>query len=112
MHQIICEDCKEQYQLDETYAKKISLPKGVTLYRGAGCKACNNTGFKGRTGIYELLLVDSNLRRILFQKASFDDVFEAAKKNGMKTLRENGMEKVLQGVTTIEEVLSITESGF
>jgi len=108
---VICEQCREPYKLEDALAQKVGLPKGATLYRGRGCEVCNNSGFKGRTGIYELLVVDSTLRHILFQNSSLDDVYEQARKNGMKTLREHGLEKVLQGITTPEEVLSITEGG-
>lgn len=109
---IICENCKEEYRPDKALIEKVGLPADVVLYRGRGCQKCNQTGYRGRTGIYELLKVDSQLRRILFQKAAFDDIYEHARQNGMKTLREHGLEKALAGVTTLEEVISITESGF
>lgn len=108
---IICDECKEQYQPDPAFLKKFGLPEKTILYRGRGCDACNQTGFSGRTGIYEILKVDQELRHSLFQNASLDDVYEQARKSGMKTLREHGLEKALQGTTTIEEVLSITEGG-
>lgn len=108
---VICDNCKEEYKVDDALAEKVGLPKGSILYRGRGCEACNNTGFRGRTGIYELLVIDPNLRHTLLQSTSLEKVYEQARKNGMKTLREHGLEKVLQGITTLEEVLTITESG-
>lgn len=107
----ICQSCKEQYKLDAVLAKRAGLPEGVTLSRGKGCKQCGETGYSGRTGIFELLMVDTPMRHTLFHNATFDEVYNQARKQGMKTLREHGMEKVLQGQTTLEEVLAITESG-
>lgn len=107
----ICEDCKETYTLDSAFAKRAGLPTGVALYRGQGCEKCHDTGYKGRTGIFEMLRVDSSLRHALFDNASFDHIYKQARKSGMKTLREHGMEKVMAGVTTVEEVLAITETG-
>lgn len=106
---LICEECKEPYAPDSVLLEKLGLPKQTKFYRGKGCQACNNMGYRGRTGIFELLVVDRELRALLFGNPSFDDVYTMAKTKGMKTLREHGVEKVLQGITTIEEVLRITE---
>lgn len=77
--------------------------------KGKGCKVCLSTGFKGRTGIFELMLADEEIRKLTAAKASSDELRKAAVKAGMKTLRQDGEEKVKQGLTTKEEVMRVTE---
>ncbi|MCK4519045.1 MAG: type II secretion system ATPase GspE [Candidatus Omnitrophica bacterium] len=115
---VICEDCKESYRpegifLDEigfkTALKKRGL-KNSTFYRGRGCEKCMRTGYKGRTGIYELLIVSDRTKRLILQRTPTEAIKEDAVKLGMKTLREYGWDKVIEGVTTIDEVLRVTEA--
>lgn len=110
----ICENCKQSYQPTNEELLAINLKpedfKGVPLYRGAGCSGCSQTGYKGRKGIFELLVINDQLRELIFQKVSSVILRENARKMGMKTLREDGARKVLAGRTTIEEVLRITQS--
>ena len=79
------------------------------IYRGKGCKACNNTGYMGRTGIYEILLLNDEIKRLIVQKASSDVIKQQALKSGMRTLRQDGWEKVLAGITTPEEIMRVTQ---
>ena len=104
--------CKEKTEPDRDYLNKIGFPEGkAALYRGKGCEECRGTGYKGRTGLYELLLVDEGIRKLVLQKASANEIRELAVKNGMRTIRDRGWEKVLDGETTVEEVMRIAEGG-
>jgi type IV pilus assembly protein PilB len=106
----ICPDCKSPYQLDPKNANDFGLDasklKGpLTLYRGKGCKNCKQSGYWGRTGIYELLLVNEEIKKLISEKASTQVIREVAKKTaGMVSLRGDGLRKALRGITTMEEV--------
>jgi len=118
----ICDKCKEQVKLS-TIAKSMSLGKeeqgildsmrdgkDVVVYRGKGCKECKETGYMGRTGIYEILPVTEEIKRLILQKVSSDALKAKAIELGMHTLRQDGWDKVLLGITTIEEVMRVTQS--
>ena len=79
----------------------------VTLYRGEGCEACRHTGYKGRIGIYELMRINDEIRELVVRRAPLADIREAAKANGMHELKEDGLEKVLAGITTPDEVMRV-----
>jgi type IV pilus assembly protein PilB len=106
----ICPDCKTPYQIDpksmSDLGEAVSNMKGpLTLYRGKGCKNCKQSGYRGRSGIYELLLVNEEIKKLLSEKASTQVVREVAKKTmGMVPLRMDGLRKVLKGITTLDEV--------
>ena len=109
---MICATCKQSY----TPSKEVIDDIGVKLpetplkfYRGAGCKACKNTGYKGRIGIFEMLLLNDKLRDMILAKTSSAQIKHLAQESGMKTLREDGIEKVLAGATTIDEVIRVTQ---
>ena len=110
---VICEKCKEEYVPTEDilYGLKIkdrlNKDSKIKLYRGKGCSSCKNTGYYGRISIYELIVLDEEIRSLIVTKASSNVINNLALKNGMKTLKDSGMEKVLQGITTIEEVLRV-----
>ena len=80
----------------------------LKAFHGKGCKECNNTGFRGRSGIYELLVVDDTIRQLILTKSTSQLIRESARKKGMATLREDGWKKVSEGITTVEEVLRVT----
>lgn len=80
----------------------------VRFYKGLGCKACGKTGFRGRIGIFEVLEMNEGVRRLVIDKKSSDDIIIAARHNGMKLLLEDGVDKILRGVTTFVEVLRVT----
>ncbi len=110
---IVCPRCKESYRADPDYLKKIGFAvegDEVTLHRGKGCEECKNTGFKGRLGIFEILLIDEKIRRLIGERSSTSTIKRAGVEAGMKTLRESGWEKVREGITTIEEVLRVAEA--
>ncbi len=108
----ICQNCKEPYQPEPFELRSAGLApedvRDITFYRGAGCPECNQTGYKGRIGIFELMEMDSELREMAFKKIPTNRIRDQAVASGMRTLKQDGIRKVLQGVTTIEEVLRIT----
>ncbi|MBW8017223.1 MAG: type II/IV secretion system protein [Planctomycetes bacterium] len=107
----ICEHCKEPYDVPDTMKKHlegVGDPDGVVMY-GAGCDKCRGSGYAGRVGIYELLLVDDDLRAAINKDASVDSMKRAFARSGRNSLFDDGMLKVKQGLTTIEEVLRVTE---
>jgi general secretion pathway protein E len=107
----ICPDCKKPYEAGADELSRLELPttSSVTLYRGAGCAACSQTGYRGRTGIFELLILDDEVRRLIGTKADSSLIKQAAIAKGMVTLKQEGAEKVLLGQTTLEEVMRITQ---
>ncbi len=107
----ICPDCKRPYTASAEELSRLELPptSSVTLYRGAGCAACSQTGYRGRTGIFELLVLDDEVRRLIGAKADSSAIKQAAIAKGMVTLKQEGAEKVIQGQTTLEEVMRITQ---
>jgi type IV pilus assembly protein PilB len=84
--------------------------EGRKLWKGAGCKRCNNSGYRGRIGIFEMLLLNSQLRDLAFNRAPTTQVRAAAKAAGMRTLLEDGRLKVLAGMTTAEDLLRTTQA--
>lgn len=109
---VLCDDCKEEYVPSEVSLRDIGITpemcEGKTIFRGRGCPSCLNTGFKGRTGIFELMILDEPLRDIILESADANTLKNEAVKAGMVTLRQDGASKVLDGVTTIEEVFRVT----
>ena len=95
----------------ETLAQLDLTPDDVigrTFFRGRGCASCNNTGFKGRIGLFELLQLNDQIRELINQGSSTGKIRDAAMQTGMHPLRTSGLEKVYEGVTTIEEVIRET----
>jgi general secretion pathway protein E len=109
---VLCDDCKEEYVPSEVSLRDIGITpemcEGKKIFRGRGCPSCLNTGFKGRTGIFELMILDEPLRDIILESADANTLKNEAVKAGMVTLRQDGASKVLDGVTTIEEVFRVT----
>ncbi len=109
----ICSECKKEYKPSESELLEFGISKekikGMKFYKGKGCQKCNDSGYKGRTGLYELLVVDDKIRDLVVKRESLASIRNAACEGGMKTLRENGLKKVMEGITTIEEVLRETK---
>ena len=82
--------------------------RNMKFYRGMGCDVCNNTGYKGRVGLFELMIITDKLRDMIMNNASVDEMRTEAQRNGMVALRDAGMSFVAQGVTTAEEILRET----
>jgi type IV pilus assembly protein PilB len=106
----ICSKCKESYIVtdEELEMGKGDIKPGTTLYKGKGCDACEGMGYKGRTGIYEILSMNKDLRSLLIKSASTEELRKVAIQTGMRTLRQDAIEKAVTGVSTIEEVVSTT----
>lgn len=110
---VICRDCRERYNPDPKIIEELSLSskeaKNMVFYRGRGCTQCNKSGYRGRTGIYEFLIITEELKPLIVAKSQTSAIRELARKKGMRTLREDGIEKIRQGLTTIEEVVRETQ---
>ena len=108
----VCKDCRQAYHPDDEELIRLGIvpPKTPpTFYRGTGCAACSQTGYRGRTGIYELLVMDDEIRRLIGAKADSTAIKQAAISKGMITLKDDGADKVFHGITTTEEVMRITQ---
>ncbi|HOM87280.1 MAG TPA: type II secretion system ATPase GspE [Spirochaetota bacterium] len=108
----ICPHCKQSYKPDAVVLKDLGIKstqlQGKKLYKGKGCDKCINTGYLGRTGIYELLPITNDIRKLIMEHADAVTIKEKAIANGMKTLLLDGIEKAFQGITTLEEVLRVS----
>jgi len=107
---VICEHCKEPYQPDPRTLPPDFNYQGETLYRGRGCRYCRNTGYSGRSGIFELLTMNEEIRELIMERASAGRIVEAGKRHGLVLLREDGWRKVRAGITTPEEVIRATKA--
>jgi general secretion pathway protein E len=109
---LLCPHCKEPYQPSPESLSKSGLNpadlEGVEIFRARGCPECFHTGYRGRTGIYELLIVDEEFQKAVARSPEANTVRQAALKTGMKTLVNDGISKVRQGITSLEEVLRVT----
>ncbi len=106
----VCPHCRKESVVDKKVLKKLSAKTEITHYvHGEGCSKCLDSGYRGRKGIYELMVIDEELRRIILEQQSADALKSRAKKMGMQTLREMGVEKIKEGLTTPEEVLRVTQ---
>jgi len=113
---IICQQCKRPYSPDEqeislcSESEEISAP-GTQFYKGPGCENCLETGYLGRTGIFELLAVDDDIKELIVKRSASHTIKEIAVEKGMSTLREDGLRKALAGETTLEEVCRVTQDN-
>ncbi len=111
----ICPECKKPYQPQNGESLTTELDKlgenHAQLYRGAGCDNCLDTGYVGRTGIFELMLVDDEIKDLIIQRRGAHIIKDAAIAKGMTTLREDGLRRALSGVTTLEEVYRVTQDS-
>jgi type IV pilus assembly protein PilB len=103
---LLCPDCKEAYEPDESVKALLGADPGarIQLYRAVGCGNCDSSGYKGRTGVSEIMTVNSEIRRLCVERAPADDIAIAAMRDNMTTMRQDATEKVLAGLTTLEEV--------
>src|SRR6266404_347963 len=108
----VCKDCREPYEADEDSLVPYGhLPQGLgacTFYRGKGCATCNFTGMRSRVAIYEVMPVSPEIRDLILRNAASSEIREVAESQGMRTLRQSGLLKVIQGLTTVEEILRVT----
>jgi len=110
---VLCKECREAYLPTAEELKEIGLTvdkqKPRMIHRPKGCDMCNGTGYRGRTGIYEIMLVDDTIRDLSVKKVDSGSIKRAAVQRGMRTLMEDGGSKVLRGITSVAEVLSVTQ---
>jgi type IV pilus assembly protein PilB len=107
---LICNRCKEPYELSREELTPFGLEDaaGFTFYRGAGCEACHGSGYRGRAAIFELLVVDDGIRALVHEQASSSQIRTSAEGAGMVVMRQDGMQKALVGLTTLDEVFRVT----
>ena len=107
----ICPECRERYKSDPAVVALVAhQPVGaVKLERGRGCAACRHTGYRGRTGLFELLVVTDEIKQALLKSPNAGVLRDIAQSQGMTTLRHDGWGKVQAGLTTVEEVLRVTD---
>lgn len=109
----LCHHCKEAYQPSEFELREIGITKEqaskITFYRPKGCDECANTGYSGRMGIYEIMPVDDRIRALVSKNVDAGQIRKEARNQGVKFLRQDGAQKVMQGLTSIEEVLRVTQ---
>ncbi len=107
----LCKSCREEYTPEDDLLKKIGMKiekkKGATFYKPVGCGKCKNTGYKGRIGVYEVMLVSEEIEKMAVDRASSDAIGKKAVEEGMLTLKQDGLEKVRLGITSIEEVIRV-----
>jgi general secretion pathway protein E len=113
---VLCPECRQPYAPTREELASASITPAILakagnpkhLYKAQGCAACQHTGYQGRTGIYELMLVDDDIRQLVLKNVDSQTIKRAATSKGMVTLLEHGAEKVARGITTAAEVLSVT----
>jgi len=108
---VICPHCKQEQPMASTVFQDAGIEvqgRMVSVFSGKGCQQCRFTGFKGRTAIFEILILDEELRRLILEKTPSQAIAEKAKESGLCTLRQSGLRKVLQGITTLGEVMRVT----
>jgi len=113
---LICKECKLAYEPDVGFHKHIYKlvddPNEVQFYRGEGCKACSQNGYRGRQGIYEWFALDDEIRQLIMQKPDISHLRGLARKKGMRIMRDDGWAKVLDGSTSVEELFRVTQEDF
>ncbi len=107
---VLCPQCKDEDRSPtaQSFKERLGLPPSAVVYRSVGCRHCRNTGFHGRHAIFEWMDADNEIRELILKNASTDQVRDAARRKGMRTLAEDGWRLVRLGITTVDEVLSVT----
>jgi general secretion pathway protein E len=110
---VICNECKEAYTPDNESLLSVGISPasldGKPIYRGKGCPACLQTGYKGRKGIFEFMLLDDAVKNVILKTSDANAIKRTAVERGMMTIRQDGAQKVIDGITTIEEVFRVTQ---
>ena len=107
----LCGECKEPYAADDMACEFLGLGPGATLYRGRGCPACNGRGVRGRVGIYEVMKINAELRSMIATRALTEDIHAAAVRHGMVDLKAYATGLLVDGVTSLEEVMQVVHMG-
>jgi type IV pilus assembly protein PilB len=108
---VLCPDCKEAYAPGQELLDELKMPNkpGLKFYREKGCRRCHDSGFGGRTGIFEMFVPEAEIGRLIERKASANEIRDCAIRAGMKTLREDGIDKLINGITSLSELLRVTQ---
>jgi len=111
-----CEFCKQPVEIDANTLQKIAKISGkdpgeIKAQKGVGCEKCNNTGYKGRVGVYEVMEMNDKLREMILQGASSMEIEKTAMSQGMKSLEEDGLMRVLEGITSLEEIYAVSKES-
>ena len=108
---VLCKRCKESYTPPDDFLQKLGVPAGktISLFKEVGCTSCIESGYRGRTGIHELLVFDNSIRDLLIGRPSIQDIRRVGRKSGMKTLKQSGIQKVLAGITSLNEVMRVAK---
>jgi type IV pilus assembly protein PilB len=104
----LCDNCKEEYELPESVLIDTGLPPGTRAYKPVGCDVCRTTGYRGRSAVFEIMKVDDVIQSLILEGASANRIRKEAISRGMRTLRQSGLRKVTDGVTSLEEVLQVS----
>ncbi|MCK5180284.1 MAG: type II/IV secretion system protein, partial [Candidatus Omnitrophica bacterium] len=111
----LCPQCKTALRLSEDmireFGEQVAVEPGEVIYEHKGCEACHHTGYSGREAIYEFLVLNDDIRKLILGRATAGEIKAKAIASGMKTLRRSGWEKIRQGVTTLQEVVRVTQDG-
>ena len=108
----VCDRCKRPYPASPELLRELGVDGGeMAFYRGEGCPACKNTGYLGRIGLFELMEMNETIRSLIVAKASSSEIKDAAVQSGFKTLRQEGLQKAIAGITSVEEVLRVTQEA-
>src|SRR5260370_3930059 len=105
----LCPRCVTEYQPEKGLLEKLNLPLSTRLRKGKGCDFCGHTGYRGRTGIFEILVIGKDTRALIESGASEAEIMEAARAKGARTLLEDGLHKMIEGITTFEEIKRVIE---
>jgi type IV pilus assembly protein PilB len=108
----LCEKCKQPEKLDPRAAERLGIPGSAELWRGAGCKSCNQSGHRGRIPVFEVLALDDEMRALVAQRAPFEQLGAMARRRGMTTLRDDALAKARRGLTSLDEVSRVTGDDF
>jgi type IV pilus assembly protein PilB len=111
---VLCDRCKESYKPEPAELSAAGYPESVwheieELHRNVGCQACSNTGYRGRIGLYEVMQMSEEIERLTVERASADAIKSVAIQQGMMTLREDGLDKVRLGITSLDEVARVVK---
>jgi type IV pilus assembly protein PilB len=106
----LCPHCREPDELDDNTARRLGIPDAHTIYRPRGCKECRDMGYRGRVGVFEVIRITKDIAELIQKRAPLEELRKVAVSSGMKLLGHSAIDKVRQGLTSLEEALSITIS--
>jgi general secretion pathway protein E len=109
---VLCKECREPYEMTPAEISELEIKggaAGATVYRAKGCATCFNTGYLGRKAIYELLLIDDEIRQLIMKNTDSATLKAVAMRKGMRTLRQDGADNILKGITSVDEVVRVTQ---